>query len=209
MRERAAGVVLPILMGAMSALVTAGVAGGLLVQHEHAAHRALVERRTSDLRDLEARIDALAVKQSEREQAITMLDRKIADASARLQHAEAVTAKATCDSTNARLDAEVTLDRVQCFEAIAQYSVCEAKAAKDEAGDTLLGCALGIGATFLTGGAGVGLAAAGCGAGYAVGAADDACGEKPVCAVDAAVIEPVVLAAHNLTTRPLCGMVTE
>lgn len=140
------------------------------------------------------------------------VDAKLRQDQAQLQQVEAQIAAAKyelarqqCKAAAAQMVSEVALEKAQCLQTRALYAECAAKGSAHTSGGGLLGCAAGLAAAVVTGGAATPLVAAGCAAGLGAGAATKtACGESPVCTPDETVLARDVALRRGFQTWPQC-----
>lgn len=157
--------------------------------------------RTGELKVLESRIGQLKAEQAARRSDLEALQRSIDEARSELDAARRQARIAECRATNARIDAEITVEEVSCYKQYVDRYRCDANNQKAKADGATSGALLGVGLALATGGSSL-LAAGGALLGSS-GSGNDEC-PAVQCELDPLAIESAILARHGLSARVSC-----
>jgi len=157
--------------------------------------------RTGELKVLESRIGQLKAEQATHRGDLEAIQRSIDEARSKLDAARRQARIAECRATNARIDAEITVEEVSCYKQYADRYRCDANNQKAKADGSAFGALLGAGLAIATGGSSL-LAAGGALLGSS-GSGNDEC-PAVQCELAPVAIEHAVLAKHGLSGRVSC-----
>lgn len=132
------------------------------------------------------------------------LQKKIAEAEKKQEEERRRARFLECRSNVARLRAAVEFRKAQCLGEIAEFNGCEASADKHRGVGTLVGCTLGVAATYVSVGA-LAWTLGGCAAGLAAGHVSSKGCKVPRCKAMLENIDAVVLRENKLRSIPRCG----
>ncbi len=178
-----------------------GVVGSGVAVLATLRYNAAVSARTGRVTELDARIEGLKTEQAARRVDLDLLHQSIDKSRNELLGAQRQAQAAQCHASNAKLDAEITVEQVRCYQQMSNYSACDANNQKDKAEGAVFGALIGAGLAVVTGGGSL-LAVGGVVAG-ASGNGNEAC-PAVQCELDPNVIESTVLAKHGLSKRSVC-----